>query len=61
MQTLPPWLRQLLPGSGMMLRVVRVGSAIGSAVGTLAAVAWVLRIDEFHQAIAQVRSRLKRA
>lgn len=54
------WLRDLFPDTGALMRVVRVGAAIGAAVTTLAAAAWVMRIEEFHQAIAQIQARLKR-
>ena len=53
-------LRELLPDAGALMRTVRVAAAIGAAVATLAAAAWVLRIEEFHQAVAQIRARLKR-
>jgi putative peptidoglycan lipid II flippase len=51
------WLRDVLPGSGVMIRLVRVGSAIGASLATLALAAWVLRIQEFRAAVARVTSQ----
>jgi putative peptidoglycan lipid II flippase len=60
------WFRHLLPvapGIGTvsttLLRSVRVFGAIGVGIAVLALAAWMLRIEEFQQAVARVRSRLR--
>ncbi len=52
------WLRAAWPGSGELLRALRLLATITAAVGGLALAAWALRIDEFRMAIARVRGRL---
>src|SRR5690606_27645143 len=52
------WLRVAWPGSGELLRTLRLLATITAAVGGLALAAWALRIDEFRMAIARVRGRL---
>ena len=55
-------LHALLPGSvgGMLIlsRALRVIGAIGAGLGTLVVAAWALRIEEFHQALRRVLSRV---
>jgi putative peptidoglycan lipid II flippase len=53
-------LRSLLPSQSVWIQAVRVGGAIAGAMGTLALAAWVLRIDEFRQAVDRVLSRIRR-
>jgi len=48
-----------LPGSTIPFQIIRVGSAIGVAVGVLAAGAWLLRIREFTQGVALVTRKLR--
>jgi putative peptidoglycan lipid II flippase len=50
------WLRDALPGGAVMIRLIRVTSAIGISLATLALAAWVLRIQEFRAAVARVFS-----
>jgi putative peptidoglycan lipid II flippase len=52
------WLRDLLPGDGLIVRLVRVGSAILASLGALALGAWALRIDEFQAAVSQVMAKV---
>jgi putative peptidoglycan lipid II flippase len=54
------WLRDVVPGDGLLWRASRVFLSIGAAVGVLAAAAWALRIEEFRQAIDQIRTKLGR-
>jgi putative peptidoglycan lipid II flippase len=56
---LQPALEQLMPGRGTLLRSLKVGMSISGAMGVLAVAAWVLRIEEFHQAVQQVLARIK--
>jgi putative peptidoglycan lipid II flippase len=48
-------LHEMLPGSGLG-GAIRVALSISAAVATLAAAAWVLRIEEFRQAVARLLS-----
>jgi putative peptidoglycan lipid II flippase len=50
-----------LPGSGLLVQVVRLSAAIAAAVGVLGAAAYVLRIKEFHDGIALVTRRFRAA
>jgi putative peptidoglycan lipid II flippase len=58
------WLRTALPGGVLgsveIARVVRVTGAIAAGVGTLALAAWLLRIEEFSQALGRVVARFRR-
>jgi putative peptidoglycan lipid II flippase len=57
------WLRDLLQDlaiPALLSRSVRVFGGIGAGVGTLALAAWILRIEEFRQAMARVVGRLRR-
>jgi putative peptidoglycan lipid II flippase len=51
-------LERSLPGSGTLVRAVRVFSAIGLALAVLVAVARLLRIEELEDALARVTARL---
>jgi putative peptidoglycan lipid II flippase len=53
-------LRHLLPGHSVWIQTLRVGGAIAGAMGALALSAWALHIDEFHQAVDRVLSRVRR-
>jgi putative peptidoglycan lipid II flippase len=57
---LEAWMREVLPGTTLWVRAARVGTSITGSVGVLAATAWLLRIDEFHQAVARIRGKLGR-
>jgi putative peptidoglycan lipid II flippase len=50
-----------LPGSGLVVQIVRLSAAIGAAVGVLAAAAYALRIREFHEGLALVLRRFRPA
>jgi putative peptidoglycan lipid II flippase len=50
-------LRELWPGASVGARLVRVGGAIGGAIGVLAVAAFVLRIEEFRQVVRRVLRR----
>jgi putative peptidoglycan lipid II flippase len=52
-------LHHLLPEPRLMPRLLRVTGAIGAGLGTLALAAWVLHIEEFHQAMSRVFRRLR--
>jgi len=54
------WLEGALPGSGTLVRLVRVSGAIGAALLALVAAAQLLRIGEFDEALARVSARLTR-
>ncbi len=54
------WLRDLLPGDAMLPRGFRLFATIAASMGVLAAAAWLLRIEEFNQAIARVRTKFGR-
>jgi putative peptidoglycan lipid II flippase len=54
------WLRTALPGGSILVRAVRVSSAIGAGLVILAAGARLLRIEEFDEALRRVRARLFR-
>jgi putative peptidoglycan lipid II flippase len=51
-------LHATFPDDALPARLVRVGGGIGAGVVVLAVSAWVLRIDEFRQAIRRVADRL---
>lgn len=50
-------LESLVPGDGLVIQLLRVGGAIGIALVVLAGSAWLLRIAEFHDAIALLTRR----
>jgi putative peptidoglycan lipid II flippase len=52
------WLAVALPGPGELFKLLRVGIAIGVALGVLAASAKLLRIAEFDEAFSKVTRRL---
>jgi putative peptidoglycan lipid II flippase len=54
------WLAAWLPGSALLLQIVRVAGSIGAALGVLALAAWLLRIREFHEGLALVMRRFGR-
>jgi putative peptidoglycan lipid II flippase len=54
-------LERWLPSDDEMIQIVRLGLAIGIALGVLAGSAWLLRIREFNQGIALVTRRLRRS
>lgn len=54
------WLRDLWPGGGELQRAARVFATIGASVGVLAMSAWMLRIEEFNQAVGRIRAKLGR-
>lgn len=60
---LEQWLQGALPirllGSMELSRVVRVTLSIGAGVATLAAAAWMLRVQEFSDAIRRVLARVR--
>jgi putative peptidoglycan lipid II flippase len=59
------WLHRVLPVSLLgrieLPRAIRVVGGISAGVGTLAGAAWVLRIEEFNQAITRVLARVRPA
>jgi putative peptidoglycan lipid II flippase len=54
------WLRLQLPGDGILLQTVRVGTAIAIALAVLSAAAWMLRLHEFEEARTMVWRRFQR-
>lgn len=52
------WLRTALPGTGELIRGIRVMATIALGIATLAASAWGLRIEEFRVAVQRVRGKL---
>ena len=48
-----------LPGTGLLVQVVRLSIAIAASVGVLAAAAYLLRIREFHEGLALVLRRFR--
>jgi putative peptidoglycan lipid II flippase len=48
-----------LPGGSVPLQIVRLGAAIGAALLTLSAAAWLLRIQEFKAGVAIVTRRFR--
>ncbi len=54
-------LSSLLPGGRFVLQAIRLSGAIGAAVAALAIAAYLLRIREFHEALAMVTRRLGKA
>jgi putative peptidoglycan lipid II flippase len=57
--TMDRWMSEWLPGSSILLQILRVGSAITVALSVLAAAAWLLRIGEFTRGVAIVTRRLR--
>ena len=51
---------ELLPGNALLAQIVRLGVAIGGAVGVLAFAAYVLSIKEFQQGVDLVLRRFRR-
>ena len=52
---------QWLPGEALLLQIVRLVIDIAVALVVLAGAAWLLRIPEFHDSVAMIRRRLRRA
>ena len=50
-----------LPGTGLLVQIVRLSAAIAAAVGVLAGAAYALRIKEFHEGLALVLRRFRPA
>jgi putative peptidoglycan lipid II flippase len=48
-----------LPGTGLLVQIIRLALTIGAAIGVLAAAAYALRIREFHDGMALVARRLR--
>ena len=55
------WLTTVLPGSGTIVKALRVALSIGAAVVVLVGAARVLRIAEFDDAFSRVLRRLRPA
>ena len=55
------WLTGALPGEGLAPQIARVTLSIATALAVLAVSAWVLRIREFHDALAVVMRRIRRS
>ena len=54
------WLHTILPSANFGGHLLRVGTAIGAAIGVLALTAHLLRIEEFGQAFTRVLRRIRR-
>jgi putative peptidoglycan lipid II flippase len=48
-----------MPGTGLLVQIIRLSTTIAAAVGVLAAAAYALRIREFHDGIALVTRRFR--
>jgi putative peptidoglycan lipid II flippase len=48
-----------LPGTGLMVQVIRLAATIALAIGVLSGAAYVLRIREFHDGVALVTRRFR--
>jgi putative peptidoglycan lipid II flippase len=55
------WLHGRFPARALWPHAVRVFGGIGAGLATLALAAWVLRIEEFSQAITRVLARIRSA
>jgi putative peptidoglycan lipid II flippase len=53
------WLHGRFPAASFVAYLIRVCGGIGAGLGTLALSAWILRIEEFGQAISRVLSRVR--
>jgi putative peptidoglycan lipid II flippase len=49
-----------LPGGALLLQALRLAASIGVSLVVLGGAAWILRIQEFREAIALVRRRIGR-
>ena len=49
-----------LPGTGLLVQIVRLTGTIGASVAALAAAALLLGIDEFRRALSLIASRIRR-
>jgi putative peptidoglycan lipid II flippase len=54
------WMTALIPQSALLWQILRLSVTIAIALATLAAAAWVLRIEEFHDSVQMVLRRLRR-
>jgi len=54
------WLHEAMPGADTWIKAVRVGLAIGVALGVLAVSATLLRLREFEESRDMVMKRLGR-
>jgi len=54
------WLHELLPGETLLLRGFRLFTTIAVSMSVLGVAAWLLRIEEFQQAVARIRTKLGR-
>ena len=50
---------RVMPGSGTLTQLIRLGVTISAGIGTLAAMAWLLRIPEWNEALDRGRRRLR--
>ncbi len=48
-----------LPGTGLLVQIIRLSATIAAAVGVLAAAAYALRLREFHDGMALVTRRFR--
>ena len=48
-----------MPGTGLLVQIIRLSATIAAAIGVLAAAAYVLRIREFHEGMALVTRRFR--
>jgi putative peptidoglycan lipid II flippase len=53
------WLHGHFPSRTLPAHAIRVFGGIGAGLATLAAAAWILRIEEFSQAVQRVVSRVR--
>jgi putative peptidoglycan lipid II flippase len=54
------WLTTALPQSALLWQILRLACTIGAALVVLAAAAWILRIEEFHDSTQMVLRRFRR-
>jgi putative peptidoglycan lipid II flippase len=54
------WLSRAIPDPALVWQIVRLGASIAGALITLAAAAWVLRIEEFDDSMGMVLRRFRR-
>jgi putative peptidoglycan lipid II flippase len=48
-----------MPGTGLLVQIIRLSTTIAAAVGVLAAAAYALRIREFHEGMALLTRRFR--
>ena len=54
------WISAAIPQSALLWQMLRLTITIAIALATLAAAAWVLRIEEFHDSVQMVLRRFRR-